>query len=320
MLYIYIKNTSMKNTNPFLTHLFIEMFYNHNCHRALLAEELYNGHDRKRLLESYGVFPGCEDTARYIADKIFQSNSGVGISFYAAPLIKFTDFIKVCMTDVDNPAFYAPFESVFNADEGKFKSISIYLNKQVTKSEDIVRLMMHELTHAYQDYNLRLQGKDITGEVDKVGYNFTHQNIDSESNDRRNIAIMLYQLNLYERGAFITQIKDEVNRMEGMHFSTVNDAIRYVKETNSYKRYVRLRKAVDTYVDKNWDDVIKEHFLSIANDVSDYNFKNYNEFYRYVKTVSGRLFKKVETFIPKLICDKINIGGIIVASDKDFVF
>lgn len=293
-----------------LTHVFIDLFYGRN-RGLLIKEELYRDEKRKLLLERYGVFDGCEEIAYRLSDVMFIGNyiSDGTTSSEGTNCHFLFDVIGVVDDSLNEKAYYNPSETVLSSD-GTFKEIKIHINSDKIKNySDLYINIMHELTHAKQDYDLRLKGMSLNTEGERVGYN-KHAGVSiDEPVDKVMVSKYLYFLNQYEKGAYVSMLKGRLNKASGISFSSIDEVIRYLKDTEEYKVYSMLKKYTPMFCGKDIPHERKSEIVKIANRISNYNFRTFNDFSRWRITRLNKVLNKMDRIIPRIATEylKMNI-------------
>ena len=155
------------------THIFIEFYYGK-------GNKFLNEHNSKltfrKLNESYGVFDGCYELAKQIYNNIKEMNLKSGES-------------RVLNLHIKNCKWIETFEIMAYYDENSNTGAAYNTSSQIVKSvnntckylplklsvnlasNNIVINLMHELTHAYEDYNRKINDKpSITNKALENGY------------------------------------------------------------------------------------------------------------------------------------------------------
>lgn len=147
----------------------------------------------RRIEEKQGVYDGCDDLARYIADLISKN---LNKNFIVVPTegLKFqnifTKFILIYLEGINESIKHAQYHSddIKNKDKvlefskelinwDNENNIFNFIELTVELSDDNLELdhytIGHELNHAYEDYNYRLThpGKSYTDYIDFTKYN-----------------------------------------------------------------------------------------------------------------------------------------------------
>ena len=295
---------------PLITHTFIEMYMD-NSVKMPLFENLYSGNKRRRLFESYGIFNGCKEAAEEIADyaiNMDKQNSVIdapnGISFMV-------DFVGIKIDDnMGFTAAYIPEKTRISNIESRFEAIMLWISSSLFDDYQLmVKALMHELMHVYQDYNLMLKGKDIVTTLSDSGY----FNISPGDIGKRDISKIFYLLNWVETGAYIGTLHAECLDYKNQSFDSISDAVNALKLTPTYKKYENLYLIYERLKSVSADK--QPILLSIINQMVGNKFKTYNGFVKWVNKRIEYAIKKMETNIPKIACEELKISRMMYPSN-----
>ena len=294
-----------------ITHTFIEFYM--RTSKGLIAEErLMEDKFKRKLFEAYGVFRGCEEAAEYIARHTMMLDNAGRITMNP-PL----SFIKeVCVVFVDGKKSYAsyrPDETVVNKD-GTFDYVEFSVRKPIGDYNELVTFLMHELTHAWQDYHLRTKGTTLSSETNKVGYPTFQKYVNTGKTLESRISILLYYLDAFEKGAYESMIQGELRKIKGKKFETIKDAIDSLKNTKTYKTYEVVKTCANIYTDKTLDEKNKLIILRTVNNLSNYNFKTFNDFSEWASKRTERMLRKLDNIIPKIAVNSLDVKNHVMES------
>lgn len=287
-----------------LQHLAIEYKYNH----------LYS---RNRLiLERYGIYDGCESLAKYITDKILKNGLDNQYKFTKDELKGFKNiFFNNLIIDIDSSENKGGeyFDNDELTNDLLFDEVWINLYVQENHKSLILETIMHELTHAYNNYMMILKNDD---NYIKTSSSLLYQNITNTNTDSNNEFFLkkaLYLLLGYEQNAFFSQIKAELSKHKEK-IKTPLDALQILKKSNVYKAYIRLNNEISDYMnDKLSDDEIKEIedlYYNITN-----KKETANKIFKKLKALSNKTLKKLDHQLPKLCIE--NLHNVLVTDDTN---
>lgn len=299
-----------------ITHLFIETYFKT---KGLLTEEhfLY-GKEREQLFESYGIFNGCEEGAEEIISELEKYQDGEKTEVYLTPpsLQFFTKTVKIMFNYDKNICSYSHKQSIFGND-GKYNCIVLKINPNVPRWTLLTNLM-HELTHAYQDYNMHLKGYSGTEHAKHTGYAKTAYYLMNEKDDVLTVMMsrLMYQLNLLERGAHMTSLLSKTKEMLERHeFKNIKQAMDFIKNNSVViQNYGTIKEYADMFTSADNEELQKE-YLQIANKVSGYGFKNYNTFVKWVRSRVDSIFRKIEKNLYMIVDKYLVISEYMLPSD-----
>ena len=263
------------NVSPLITHIFIEAYFNHS---GLLTEEhLRTSEERKQLFESYGIFDDCKEAAEEIEIAVTYKNKNNSPVITVSPksLTFVNKVIVYLISEKIGKGAYDESQTKVNKD-GTFDEIVIYLNND-TSSKEMITTLMHELTHAYQDYNLRKKGKSLGGQGKKVGYDITMDYVHGEKNNgtlAKNMATLFYLLNQFESSAYVTGLLNDVkDALANNRFSNISQAVHYVKKhSKAFDYYNKVNRLTNKYCDPNLPLETKQMIVKAAKMTSGYNY------------------------------------------------
>lgn len=216
------------------------------------------------VLEKRGVFDGAAEIAECIYDIIFvdgHSSDEVEISLddlesKAKDLglrlqnIFFKSIVIDITTEYSGNNLAGNFsldDSVYNPIEDLFDKISIsilYDPDTIPGKSDVVDVLIHELTHAYTEWNLQLKGLTMaSGKSNSVKsadyYAQVTDEMTAEMDDDTNKydfgAYLLYMLYGHEKNAFFATIANKVRK-----YDSYAVAVEELEKDKVYKEYIDL--------------------------------------------------------------------------------
>ena len=267
------------------------------------------GEGRRIVNEKYGIYDGCEELANYITNDIFSRHAFDDASQYSKENLGDIKniFFKELTVDIDTSSD----DGGECDDEISIGSdllvdeiyINIYLVNP-TKSE-IKGILMHELTHIYNNYIMQLKGdKNFI----KTSRSAMYQNIIDMSGGpiERDIKTVLYFLLGYERNAFIAQLKAELEDHKDK-INTPREALEILKNCPIYKTYMRINNILAQHIsnqNENPDSqLIAQIYKQITGDKSN---ESSMKILKRLKSQSNKAIKKLNTVIPKLCVENLN--------------
>ena len=298
------------------THTFIEFYYRK-------GNRFLNEHNSKlsfrELNESYGVFNGCETLAREIFNRIKEIDLQNGESRNITLKMKgnhWIDSIEVfvfCDENSHTGASFNPYsEIILCGDRKKFSPLKLTLN---LKSSNIVVCLMHELTHAYEDYNRRIkQKKSILQKAYDNGYHLNNS-IGNYDNAKKYLSFILYYLNDFEINAHISQIKGELQNCN-KHFVNIEQIVDFLRETDVYKRYHIIKNYIDFFSGVT-DELSQIIVMSWIEDLSNLKFRSYQNFVKYMNKKYDKLERHMNRFIPKIAYEYLDYGNVLTNFNGD---
>lgn len=292
------------------THLFIEMVYGgHNG--GVIKEQTMPSKDFKLLSESFGVFSGCEELAGEVAVKAWRMKNDGDMISYFKPKSDFIDFVIIAREDGDNCAYET--SSKLN-DGNKYDPLILRFGDETIDSRNFKARIMHELAHAYEDWARRASGSEgLNGLAKKFGYSKTVQAIrqgnETPGSLQYALNFMFYYFSDFELNAHITSILGDFEMCDET-FNSVREALDWIKGLKDYQNYLTLLEYAESFLnltDKNEQDKILIH----ASVVSNRKFKTYDQFKKWLRKRVYKVKKRLDTTIPKYVCDKLRISSYI---------
>lgn len=286
--------------NTLRTHIFIEVYFKRRG-LALVESKL----DKTNLYETYGLNIEVERLADLLISSInkYQLQNGKLLKIHSN--VTFVDEAIVYITNAKSvDAAYWPEKTVVD-NNGKFKQIVIILNPDFLNNDNIKPALLHELTHVYQDYNLRLKGKNLYQRMDKVSNygKLTSEFLKSEDYHERYLSKILYLLNGYEKGAYISELKGMLLNKD---FLEINDVVDFIKNSVTFQNFDKVCSMAEQIAQRS-DDA----YLDAVNKITGLDFKTYNQFSKWLMRKVYKVRRKLERIIPKIASDYANMVEIM---------
>ena len=275
-------------------------------------------HTKLYLNESRGIFDGCYDLAIFLNEKITKAISK-NKSYIEIDKKSIEDVIKQKMffekisllIDRTSDIFTARYrlDNVNLSDSGLLEDVCIYIGvKEYSRyRENYVDILVHELTHAFNNYNLIIHGaSSIYDMIKDIDYDrmrdFHAHNVPSIIRELRR---SLYILQPYEKNSFISQlianIKElmETGEIKEKHNLTSSEIMDYIKKTDIYKAYKDISILISLY--KN-DELTESEIKSIEdeyNKIYKTNNKKCKHIMHILEVLMNRAIYKIENVLPK---------------------
>ena len=301
--------------DTFPAHLFIEMCYGRKNKWGLIYEQKLNRKKFKLLCETYGVFDGCyklaEEILFYIKDKI---PTAINNDFYI--FIKnsnFIDKIRLITYNGDCASYEYEESKIVN---GKFSPLTITIGV-VDNEKNILSSIMHELTHAYEDYKRYMNNAiSLTKKAKNVNYAETVKGVSSYDELKSMLSYLLYFLNEIERNAFITEM-DGLLSLCNQKFHNIQEVLNFIRETKPYSDYQQVFELGEMICNVT-DKLAQYYILTRLKEISNHKFTTYNQF---VKWLSNKIYKfqrKFNEIIPKMAAQHLNMTESFAPSSHYF--
>lgn len=284
-------------------HVFLEFFY--RTDKRFLLEHF----SKTNLNEAYGVFDGCEELSDYICDEL-------GKGYVTNPMQinvnnEWVKDIKISFFDNatnDYDASYAPVGSKIT--NGQFEPLVLNVGFDSLYNRNELKVaLMHELTHAYEDYNRRENGKDSLVDVgEKFGY-FKNISGSYKTKNEEYVSSLLYYITSFEKNAHIAQFVGEL-RNNPNRFKSVEEVTNFLKQTEIYTTYEAVNSLIEELLDFT-DKDFQNYIMKIFKKYSNYNFKNFNQLCKWLKKKQYEIQRKFNTLIPKITYDYLSHGNLL---------
>lgn len=275
-------------------------------------------HTKIYLNESRGIFDGCYDLAIFLNEKITKAISK-NKSYIEIDKKSIEDVIKQKMffekisllIDRTSDIFTARYrlDNVNLSDSGLLEDVCIYIGvKEYSRyRENYVDILVHELTHAFNNYNLIIHGaSSIYDMIKDIDYDrmrdFHAHNVPSIIRELRR---SLYILQPYEKNSFISQlianIKElmENGEIKEKHNLTSSEIMDYIRKTDIYKAYKDISILISLY--KNGE--LSENEIKSIEDEYNKIYKTNNKKCKHImhilEVLMNRAIYKIENVLPK---------------------
>ena len=277
------------------------------------------------LLEGSGLYKGCYELAKYIDNKVFNSNENKII--INTNELKFQNiFAKEIILNINRNSseeyagyiFANKLNLKYNEDrwlvkENLFKFIEIELNFN-NKTKSVIDLIIHELDHAYDDYQ-QYKNNGTTYQYKYIKSNYklfdTHKDDDEFT---KLVKAINYIFIKFETHAYITQIRGEINKK----FNNISEAYDFI-EKNSYTwMQLKIVKNNAEYIlqNKKYLNNYCEVYKSITN-----TQKSNNKIIKELENNLNKYWKKVINHVYLLLIENsINENKIsTIPSSRHFI-
>lgn len=301
--------------NTLKSHLFIELYY--RLDKRFLNEHLENNTDD--LLKEYGVFNNCEGITKKVYN-VYQKNKGKEGTFN---IIIDNDWIEEVIVNLKHlktntfAEYDATNSTMITNVKGDVKRmrIIININSLYTNPKREFVGIMHELQHAYEDYNRAINNKDSIADT-ALEHGYVKNIVGSYNNVNKNIiSNLLYYIERFERNAYFAEITGELKNTDD-NISSVEDAMKYVESLDVYKLYYEtIPRTIDSILvitDRNKQNEVISYFEELSN----LKFNSFKQLKNYLKKEKRNIINKLDILIPKIIyANKVN-GKLRISSDK----
>lgn len=281
------------------------MFYNRKGNGLCLYEQVAGKEYKHLIFEKYGVFDGCEEIAYELEDYAKEAYSRDMKSFAYTPS-------ENCLANEIEAIFVRGRSCTFKSNSiissnGKYSILRLNIGLDSLLENNIFGSLMHELVHAYENAR-RIEGEseDLKQNALKTGYNnVTIEKINTYNGLKQHLARLLYHLTDFERNAYIAQIYGDIKSRKEP-FDSLDDALKWIYGTVPYHNYMVILDFAERLANIN-DEGKQAKILEMVNELSNHNFKNYNQFTRWLKNKVYKYNRKFQQILPKIAADNLNM-------------
>lgn len=277
----------------------------------------------RQLNEKYGLFNGCEMLAKRITKRVLEENVELGKIKKITMQLNNSWINKVNIILLNDNltkigASYVATSSkiikIAQINDYKYYPLCLEANLNNNNEKRLIVKLMHELTHAYEDYNRFVNNKESLANVARrIGY--TNNQLGTYNGLKQMISFLLYYITDFERNAYVAQMQGELN-IQNIRFTSIDKIIEFLKNTEVYKNYQKIMDYVDGIITLQNDD-IKKQIMKYAEELSEYHFNTFNQFCSFLINKKNKIERKFNTNIPKNAYNTLNFGGLITNSDEE---
>lgn len=292
--------------DTFPTHFFIEMCYGRKNEYGFIYEQKLTSDRFFKLCESYGIFDGCQELTEEILENLYIAiNRDIKNYMFNPKNNSFAKTILLKITDYGYN-FYSGYESKFK--DNKFDPLVICIDNSAISDNASKPAIMHELTHAYQEYRHFLNNTDgLVKQAQRLGYSKNNvEDAETFGKVKRMISYILYHLTDFERNAYIAQIKGEMENSEE-RFENITQALNFVKETVTYGNYqtvFRWANHLCSITDSDKQEIV----LMYIKELSNLQFNTYNQFVKWLSNKVSQYQRKFNTIVPKIAAQYLKMN------------
>ena len=250
--------------------------------------------------EKFGSYNGQINLAKHITSYIFKKTK-LSKCEYIKYILKRNDLIhfeniffdKLIVTY--NESCYTNYDmtSEYNDETKKFNQIKIFINSRENKTyNDILVSLVHELTHAWEDYNRHIKDDKLSlyNTLSNSNYKELISHINSFNDFSDLCAKILYMFKRFEKNAYISELSVALHN-SNKKINNYKDALDVFYNTETYKEYYILYEAFKKFYNEN--EFIKYYQNHIKN-ISP------NKIYKILNNQFIKVFNKISSIVPKL--------------------
>ena len=256
------------------------------------------------IYESLGKFNNASKVLEHILNELKNNFSSKLINCKNDNV--FFDSIQIEIIEDNN--FYA----AYNFIKDNVVNIEIYCKNEETFNDNIEEyeiLILHELLHAYEDYNRNINNKSDIFQLWNIDYEKSYLNMNNFDKIKRYISRCKYFLNPQERNAYFSSLESSIKKViKDYHISV--DNLDYEKFKHGIKReyiweiYFDLGKfilSLDNIDEKCKNEIVKQ-YNSLYN-----TEKSFNEIKKELNNQWKKFDNKFNQLVPKILCKNIQI-------------
>lgn len=266
-----------------------------------------------KLYENAGLYDGIEELSKFLTNKIKSHQEKKFIIKYNYDDIQlrkfhnifFNQIIISCVRDKNhsNIGEYISNDVVdFNISTNRFNFVRINLELTINNnSQEVYQSLLHELTHAWDDYNSYKNG---TTSIKQAGIDINYSNIINLINNGNDanelIGKIFYFLSDIEINAFMEQFAGYLyNYLEDNTIIDPHKAYNIIKDSDIYKNYESIGSILCTL---NNNDTYNETKLLLTNKYNKLHNTTYSshKVFKILNNQYKRIMRRIESNIGKL--------------------
>lgn len=266
-----------------------------------------------KLYENAGLYDGIEDLSKFLTNKIKSHQEKKFVIKYNYDDIQlrkfhnifFNQIIISCVRDKNhsNIGEYISNDVVdFNISTNRFNFVRINLELTINNnSQEVYQSLLHELTHAWDDYNSYKNG---TTSIKKASIDMNYSNIinliQSGNDTNELIGKIFYFLSDIEINAFMAQFAGYLyNYLEDNTIIDPHKAYNIIKDSDIYKNYKNIGFVL--YMINN-DDMYNKTKKLLVDKYNNLHNTNYlaHKVFKILNNQYKRIMRRIESNIGKL--------------------
>lgn len=247
-----------------------------------------------QINEKNGTFNQSKEIAEYIYENVFNKKLNIDCS-------KFNTFFKYIKVSIINSEhLFASYENL----ENDTVYLEIYCNNQTIKDNtNLTKLIIHELLHAYEDYQLKIKKLSLKDYLTNA-YKKSINNLNNRNEVIRNLSRCQYFLNDHEKNAYFGTLEYQISNLFKTYQGDKYDftkIINLIKQSDVWKEYFKLDEFIQN-INKNMID--KELFVNVYNSMNN-SSKTLSQIQKEFNYKWKKFNSKFNQLISKIICDTL---------------
>ena len=266
-----------------------------------------------KLYENAGLYDGIEELSKFLTNKIKSHQEKKFVIKYNYDDIQLRNFHNIffnqiiisCVRDKNhsNIGEYISNDAVdFNSSTNRFNFVRINLELTINNnSQEVYQSLLHELTHAWDDYNSYKNG---TTSIKQASIDMNYSNIinliQSGNDTNELIGKIFYFLSDIEINAFMVQFAGYLyNYLEDNTIIDPHKAYNIIKDSDIYKNYESIGSVLCAL---NNNDTYNETKLLLTNEYNKLHNTNYSphKVFKILNNQYNKIMRRIESNIGKL--------------------
>ena len=247
-----------------------------------------------QINEKNGTFNQSKEIAEYIYENVFNKKLNIDCSKFNT----FFKYIKVSL--INSEHLFASYENL----ENDTVYLEIYCNNQTIKDNtNLTKLIIHELLHAYEDYQLKIKKLSLKDYLTNA-YKKSINNLNNRNEVIRNLSRCQYFLNDHEKNAYLGTLEYQISNLFKTYRGDKYDftkIINLIKQSDVWKEYFKLDEFIQN-INKNMID--KELFVNVYNSMNN-SSKTLSQIQKEFNYKWKKFNSKFNQLISKIICDTL---------------
>lgn len=266
--------------------------------------------------EQYGVYNGQMQLLSDIAKDILKNRKEKQEFCFRYDKLKnyknifFEELIiKIAKSDTGYLSSY----SKYNEKTKLFNKVIIDINygdMMFSNYKSLLKILVHEITHAWQDYNMKIKGKTLDDFIldnhpyQKNKYKITTNNIEEIAKD------IIYTIESFEINGFLSELAVVLEDDFDEYLDNIKNNNEKINKIISYKDAYDMFIKSDIYIryKNNYDNLInikyapkqtQQIFVNYYNENKETNL-TFNKIFKILSNKFAKIFEKINTNVPKL--------------------
>ena len=271
----------------------------------------HNTHNRFHIImEKYGVYDGLNELVDLICKDADEKRKQDEFSFqliYTRKELKDIKniFFSKLVVDIElGESDNSEYEDNESINKKTLLFDEVIINIYAENINELSEVLKHELTHAYNNYNLLLKDDNKMSELSNSDfYTNLYPKLYMDEFEKYLRKVLYFTIG-EEQNAFIAQLSDELKQNKSK-VKTPSDALNILKNSDIYKAYTGLFANIEKYkhneLDQKYINLITNEYNNICN-------KNLtaNKVFKKLEFLINKSLKKFNNIIGKLCLENLN--------------